>query len=208
MRKIFDISPTINEALAVWPGDVPFRKKFSLQLNKGDNLDLGSINTTLHIGAHADARSHYIKGGETIDNMSLDPYVGECQVIRVGTPRGERILLSHVRQHIEAPRVLFRTDSVPDLKIFNEDFCSLSPELIEYLAGQGVQLIGIDTPSVDPFDSKKLESHQGLQKYLVANLEGLVLDEVPEGLYQLVALPLKIQGADASPVRAILIREY
>jgi arylformamidase len=207
MRKIFDISPTIHEGIAVWPGDVKFEKNFSMQLSKGDNLDLGSIRTTLHLGAHADARSHYFAGGETVEAMYLDAYIGECQVIKVGTPYGERILPRHVPGKIKAPRILLRTDSYPHPDHFNTNFCSLSPELIEFLSKQGVQLIGIDTPSVDPFESKKLESHQALQKFSVVNLEGLVLDQVPDGLYFLSALPLKILGADASPVRAVLISE-
>ncbi len=208
MRNIFDISPTIHEGIAVWPGDVPFEKNFSMQLSKGDHLDLGSIKTTLHLGAHADARSHYVKGGETVEAMYLDAYIGECQVIKVGTPYGERILPQHIPGgRVKAPRILLRTDSYVNPDDFNKNFCSLSPELIEYFAKQGVQLIGIDTPSVDPFESKKLESHQALQKFNVVNLEGLVLDRVPDGLYFLSALPLKILGADASPVRAILISE-
>lgn len=205
MRKIFDISPTIHEGIAVWPGDVKFEKNFSMQLSKGDNLDLGSIRTTLHLGAHADARSHYSAGGETIESMYLDAYIGECQVIKVGTPYGERISPQHLPGKIKARRILLRTDSYPHPDNFNTNFCSLSPELIEFLSKQCVQLIGIDTPSVDPFDSKKLESHQALLKFNVVNLEGLVLDQVPDGLYFLSALPLKILGADASPVRAVLI---
>lgn len=205
MRKIYDISPTIHEGLAVWPGDVKFEKHFSMQLSKGDNLDLGSIKTTLHLGAHADAISHYSEGGETIESMYLDAYIGDCQVIKVGAPYGERVKPQHLPGKIKARRLLLRTDSYLNPDHFNEDFCSLSPELIEYCASQGVQLIGIDTPSVDPFDSKKLEAHQALKKFSVVNLEGLVLDSVPDGIYFLSALPLKILGADASPVRAVLI---
>jgi len=206
-RRIFDISPTIHEEIAVWPGDQKFKKNFSLQLSKGDNIDLGSITSTLHLGAHADARSHYVSGGETIGAMPLDPYIGECQVIGVKTPYGERVLPSHITKIIESPRVLIRTDSFPNPDNFNSDFCSLSPALIEFLANQGVQLVGIDTPSIDPFDSKKLEAHHALEKHNLVNLEGIVLDQISDGLYFLVALPLKIQGGDASPVRAILVKD-
>lgn len=205
-RRIYDISPLIHEGIAVWPGDVQFSKNFSLELKNGANLDLGSIHTTLHLGAHADARSHYTLGGESIESMSLDAYVGECQVIKVSTAYGERILPAHLPSQIQAPRILLRTDSFPNADQFNTNFCSLSPQLIEFLSKQGVQLIGIDTPSVDPFDDKILHSHHALIKNNVVNLEGLVLDQVPDGLYELVALPLKIKGADASPVRAILIQ--
>jgi arylformamidase len=102
--------------------------------------------------------------------------------------------------------VLFKTRSFPNPDRWTSDFASLSPELIEKLAGQGVRLVGIDTPSIDPAEDKALESHQAVLRNDMAILEGIVLDDVAEGEYQLVALPLRIAGADASPVRAVLLR--
>ena len=107
---------------------------------------------------------------------------------------------------IQAPRVLLATGTYPDSEDFNEDFAALAPELVEDLHRQGVKLIGIDTPSVDLFDSKDLPSHRQFLKHDMAILEGLLLKDVPEGLYELIALPLKLVGFDASPVRAILRR--
>ncbi len=170
----------------------------------GDNLELSSITTTLHLGAHADAPSHYVCEGAGMGEVELSPYVGLCQVVRVSLSHGERIRPHHLGE-IHAPRVLFRTDSFPDPEHFNKDFISLSPELIEHLHNQGCVLVGLDTPSVDPFDSKVLESHQALAHTGMYNLEGLVLEQVEPGLYTLIALPLKLEGADASPVRAILV---
>jgi arylformamidase len=119
--------------------------------------------------------------------------------------RGERILPSHLDgKRIAAPRVLFRTGTFPDPSHWNDDFASLSLELVDALHDRGVILIGIDTPSVDPFDSKPLEAHHALAQHAMANLEGLVLDGVGEGEYELIALPLRIVGGDASPVRAVL----
>jgi arylformamidase len=118
----------------------------------------------------------------------------------------ERILPQHLSSHsITAPRVLFRTQTFPDPQRWRDDFASLSPELIVWLAQRGVVTVGIDTPSVDPHDSKQLESHQALFAHDVAVLEGLVLDQVPEGEYTLIALPLNLEGFDASPVRAVLL---
>jgi arylformamidase len=105
---------------------------------------------------------------------------------------------------IRAERVLLRTGTYPDPEHFNEDFSALSPELVDDLHGKGVRLIGIDTPSVDLFDSKDLPAHKMFLKHDMAILEGIVLADVPEGLYELIALPLKLVGFDASPVRAIL----
>jgi arylformamidase len=116
-----------------------------------------------------------------------------------------RVKVEDIRGLIQAPRVLIDTGSFPDPDHWNSDFCSFSPELLEWLAGQGVKLVGIDTPSVDPEDSKALEAHQMLWKHDFAVLEGLLLKDVPEGIYTLVAPPLPIVGGDASPVRALLL---
>lgn len=140
-----------------------------------------------------------------MEAVDLAPYYGPCQVMRVAIARGERIRPSHLKGDIRAPRVLFHTGTFPDPEAWNTDFASLSPELIEHLHDQGVILVGLDTPSVDPFDSKALESHQALRRTGMRNLEGLVLDAVPDGLFTLAAFPLCIEGADASPVRAVLI---
>lgn len=203
--KLHDLSPRISPRLAVWPGDVTFRRRVALSMAEGANLDLSSITTTLHLGSHADAPSHYGAAAPGIDAVDLSPYVGPCQVLRVAVGRGERIRPEHLTGPVAAPRVLFHTGTFPDPEAWNTDFASLSPELIDALHAQGVVLVGIDTPSVDPFESKALESHQALLRTGVRNLEGLVLDAVPEGLYTLAALPLRIEGADASPVRAVLI---
>jgi arylformamidase len=205
--RLIDISPLLSNRLAVWPGDVPFQHNISLDLEQGDNLTLGSMQTTFHAGAHADAPSHYGADLPSIAERSLDFYFGACQVLQVSVPRGRRILPKDLDEPIAAPRVLLRTDSYPDPQDFNKDFNSLSPELVDALQGQGVRLIGIDTPSVDPFEDAALSSHQALARHDMANLEGLVLAHVAPGLYTLIALPLRLAGADASPVRAALLQE-
>lgn len=204
--RILDISPVISARLAVWPGDTTFSRTVSSAMARGDNLDLSSITTTLHVGAHADAPSHYVREGPGISDLELSPYLGPCQVVKVSLPRGARIMPADIGE-IRAPRVLFRTGSFQDPDHFETDFNSLSPELIERLLAEGCVLVGIDTPSVDPFESIALESHQALARTGMRNLEGLVLDHVEPGSYTLIALPLKIEGADASPVRAVLMTE-
>ena len=205
--RILDISPVINSSLAVWPGDVPFSRTRRLSIVDGDNIDLSSITTTVHLGAHTDAPCHYVAGGEGIASRDLSVYLGPAQVISVDLPRGDRVRPEHIGCAITASRVLFRTDSYPDPSHFNADFCSLSPALIEKLAGEGVRLVGIDTPSIDPVHSLDLPSHAMVAAHDLAILEGIVLKDVPDGVYTLVALPLRIEGADASPVRAILVDE-
>lgn len=203
--KHYDLSPPIHAGLAVWPGDIPFHRTVSLSMDDGADQDLSSLQSTLHLGAHADAPSHFQRGGQSAEEVDLAPYLGACQVIAVDLPRGERILPRHLDGPVKAPRVLFRTNSYPDPEHFNEDFNSLSPELIELLHTQGVVLVGLDTPGVDPFLSETLEAHLALARTGMRNLEGLVLKGVPEGLYTLIALPLRIVGAEASPVRAVLL---
>ena len=204
-ERIIDISPVISPRTAVWPGDVSFSQRYLCRIDEGANLDLSSINTTVHLGAHADAPSHYVGGGQGIAVRPLSMYLGPCQVVSVDVPRGQRILPAHVTADITAPRVLFHTGTFPDPDDFNEDFVALSPELVGWLAERGVILVGIDTPSIDPFSSKALESHQAVAARDMAVLEGVILGHVADGHYTLIALPLRIEGADASPVRAVLL---
>lgn len=201
----FDISPKISSKTAVFPGDKEFSRNVALSFKNHDHLELSSIETTLHIGAHADAPSHYSEKGESIEKRNLSYYIGEAQVIEVQVKKGERIGIGDVPlEKIKAKRVLFKTGSFPNPDQWNEDFNSFSPQLLERLAHEGVMLVGIDTPSVDPWDSKQLESHQVLAAHDMAVLEGIDLSQVKEGTYKLVALPLAIEEGDASPVRAVL----
>lgn len=207
MTSIIDISPLISEDFAVFPGDTRFKRHLTQSMNDGDNFELSYVQSTLHVGAHADASSHYHPDGVSIEAAPLTPYIGKAQVIEVAKlPDPYRILPEHIAEiEITAPRVLFKTSSQPNPETWCDDFTALSPELIAQLASQGVILIGIDTPSVDPASSKALPSHAALFEHNVANLENLWLADVAPGEYSLIALPLRIRGGDASPVRAILM---
>jgi len=201
---IYDITPTISTKLGVWPGDTPMSREVLCDMHSGDNITLSTLRATVHLGAHADAPSHYDRDGATIEQRDLNLYLGRCQVIPVAIGRGQRVGLPHVTVPIQAPRVLFATGTFPDPNNWNSDFAALSPELIDHLAFQGVRLVGLDTPSVDLHDSKDLPSHAACKRHDMAIIEGVVLKDVPTGIYELIALPLKLEGFDASPVRAIL----
>jgi arylformamidase len=201
---IYDITPPISDRLRVWPGDTPPSCEVLLDMKRGDNITLSTLHATVHLGAHADAPSHYGADAPAIDERSLDYYLGPCQVVRVAAPRGVRLTPEMLPVPVTEKRVLLATGTFPDPEQFNEDFAALSPELVEGLYGRGVILIGIDTPSVDLFSSKDLPAHQAFRKHDMAILEGLVLRDVPPGVYELIALPLRLVGFDASPVRAIL----
>jgi len=202
--RLYDISPTVTAALAVWPGDTPPSREVLLDLAGGDPVTLSTLRATVHLGAHADAPSHYTAAGATIEARALDPYLGPCRVVRVDVAAGTRIPPEAVAERIAEPRVLFATGTYPDPERFREDFAALSPDLIDRLASWGVRLVGIDTPSVDLFDSKDLPSHAACHRHDLAILEGIVLRDVPPGRYELIALPLALAGFDASPVRAVL----
>lgn len=201
---IHDITPPVSETLQVWPGDTRPRREVLLDRGRGDNITLSTLHATVHLGAHADAPSHYGTDAPTIDQRPLDFYLGPCQVMHVPCPRRRRIAFQDLPKPIQAPRLLLATGTYPDPHSFNQDFAALEPLLIDDLHQLGVRLVGIDTPSVDLFDSKDLPTHQAFLRNDMAILEGLVLRDVPDGVYELIALPLKLVGFDASPVRAIL----
>jgi arylformamidase len=201
---LYDITPPITPALKVWPGDTPPTREVLLDMERGDNLTLSTLHATVHLGAHADGPSHYGRGAPGVDARPLADYLGPCQVIGVTVGRGGLVGVGDVRVRVVAQRVLFRTGTFTDPTAFNHDFAALDPALVGWLRAQGVRLVGVDTPSVDPFTSKDLPAHQAFLEHDMAILEGLDLSAVPDGLYELIALPLKLVGFDASPVRAVL----
>ena len=205
-QDLIDISPVIEESSPVFPGDVPYRRQISSDWPES-NYALSSIETTLHMGAHADAPIHYHAEGIGIDQVDLSRYIGPCQVIDASKFGSRRLPLDSLHQiNIDAPRILFKTNTFDHSMAFQNEFASIEPNLIDALSEKGVLLVGIDTPSVDPADSKELPSHKALYRHKMSVLENLELGHVEPGCYELFALPLRLKGADASPVRAVLRR--
>lgn len=202
--RLWDISPLVAPASPLFPGDEPYRLTWTARLGPGCPVNLSAMTMSPHVGAHADAPLHYANDAPSIDEVALHAYLGRCRVIHaVGA--GPLITVEDL-QHAEAnlpPRVLVRCCDRADT-VWNPAFTAYAPQALAWLAARGVRLVGIDTPSVDPADSKSLDSHQLLRKHDLRVLENLVLDDVPAGDYELIALPLKLKGACASPVRAIL----
>ncbi len=211
--KIYDITPVISERIGVFPGDTKFQRSVLLDMKQGHNIGLSSVTTTVHLGAHADAPNHYDLSGVGIESRALTRYFGKCLVLLAKVARGERVARHHLDSRWQAntawpaDKILVATGSFPNPDQWNSDFCSFAPELIGTWAQAGVKTIGIDTPSIDPETSKDLPSHKMVALHDLSILEGLVLSEVPEGLYTLIALPLKIENADAAPLRAILVAD-
>jgi arylformamidase len=208
--RIYDITPAVTERLGVWPGDTAMSREVLCELARGDTVTLSTIRSTVHLGAHADGPNHYVRDGRSVGEQRLEHYLGPCVVIDADVPRGGRVGVEHLRLPakgnggVTQPRVLIRTGTFPDYEKWNTDFAGLEPSLVEWLAQQKVITIGIDTPSVDLQDSKDLAAHHAIARHDIAILEGLALNGVPAGVYELIALPLKLMGFDASPVRAAL----
>ncbi|WP_280189501.1 arylformamidase [Delftia sp. PS-11] len=204
-RRLWDISPAVQAASPVFPGDTPYSQQWCATIGPGCPVNVSAITLSPHVGAHADAPLHYDAGGATIGDVDLDAFLGPCRVVHA-IGKGALIEWEHIA-HAAAPgmppRVLVRTyERAPTG--WDPDLAAYAPDTVERLADLGVKLIGIDTASIDPASSKRLDSHQVIRRRGLRVLENLVLDDVPEGDYELIALPLKLVEADASPVRAVL----
>lgn len=205
MQRIWDISPPVASGAPVFPGDTPYQQQWAATLGPGCPVNVSTITLSPHVGAHADAPLHYDADGDAIGAIELSPYLGPCRVIHA-IARGPLVTWAHIAHaaHDLPPRVLVRTYERAPIDRWDAELAAYAPDTIERLADAGVRLVGIDTASIDPAESKTLDSHQVIRRRGLRVLENLVLDDVPEGDYELIALPLKLMTADASPVRAIL----
>jgi len=202
-RRIYDISRTISTKLAGWPGDTPYRYEMVNRLTEGDSVNLGSIVMSPHIGTHIDAPYHYDDQGKTVAQLSLEIYLGPAAVVWV---EGKEWITTDdlPTPWLTAPRLLLRTGGWEDGARFPERIPVIAPDVPAWLQAHGVILLGLDVPSVDQIDSRDLPNHHALGRAGIAILEGVDLRDVPEGFYELIALPLRLEGADGCPVRAIL----
>jgi arylformamidase len=205
MHRLWDISPAIGPGFPVFPGDTAFSQRWTWKLAPGCPVNVSEITLSPHTGSHTDAPLHYDNGGDSIAEVALDAYLGPCRVVHaIGV--GPLVEPSHIASRLSGapPRVLLRTYQKAPNARWDPSFTAIAPATIDLLHAHGVRLVGIDTPSLDPGESKSLDSHQRVRHHGMAILEGIVLDDVAEGDYELIALPLKISGCDASPVRAVL----
>jgi arylformamidase len=206
MRRLWDISPPVHAGSPVFPGDAHYGQRWAATLGPGCPVNVSTITLSPHTGAHADAPLHYDAGGIAVGALDLEPYLGACRVVHaIGC--GALVEWRHVERAIDAslpPRLLVRTYQHMPVDRWDAALTGYAPDVVERLADRGVLLVGIDTASIDPAQSKALAAHQVIRRRNLRVLENLVLDEVPEGDYELIALPLKLTTADASPVRAVL----
>lgn len=208
-RTLWDISAPVHAGSPVFPGDTPYSQQWCATIGPQCPVNVSALAMSPHVGTHADAPLHYDPQGATIGDVPLDAFLGPCRVIHA-IGRGPLVQWEHIAHAVERegrplpPRVLVRTYERMPVDRWDGALAAYAPATIERLADRGVVLVGIDTASIDPADSKALESHQVIRRRGLRVLENIVLDEVPEGDYELIALPLRLTTADASPVRAVL----
>jgi arylformamidase len=202
-RRIWDISQPLRPDLPVWPGDTAFQQAGKWDMAEGSPVNVSALTLSTHSGAHADAPLHYAQGAPDIASVDLAAYLGECWVVDA-RGAGALILPAHLPDLGGVERVLFRTFEAFPHDRWEDETTAIAPATIEALAAAGVRLVGLDGPSIDPQSSKTMDAHLAVLRHDIRVLEGLVLDDVPPGRYELIALPLPIVGGDASPVRAVL----
>ncbi len=209
--EIIDITAPVSLRSVMWPGNDPPHHEFTSHTDRGDPSTVSRWSLSAHTGTHADARMHFIPGGWTIESLELSRTVGPCLVVD----------LTHLERHasradLEAAgvagqvRVLLKTRN-SNLRLlsrgeFDEGYVGISREAAEYLVEVGVEMVGVDYLSVEPFEDEEFNTHHTLLGADVVIIEGLVLTNVEPGEYFLVCLPLKLAGSDGSPARAILMR--
>ena len=204
MKRLWDISPPVQPGSPVFPGDTAFDLRWSWTLSADCPVNVSTLTLSPHTGAHADAPLHYSADGAAVGALDLSPFLGPCRVIHA-LACGPLIEWAHLAHALDKlpPRLLVRTYRQAPTG-WDAQLSAYAPQTVSRLADAGVVLIGVDTASIDPADSKSLPSHQVIRQRGLRVLENLVLDAVPEGDYELIALPLKLMTADASPVRAVL----
>jgi arylformamidase len=214
--KIWDISRTLSNDLAEWPGDEPCRFRLTRKKAEGESVNLGAISMSVHNGTHADARFHFDTNGESIEKAPLETYLGRATVVDLAqaflNSKEKHLitiedLLPSAEEIAATSRLLVKTGRWSDSTVFPNQIPVLAADVPAWLQKNGVKLLGLDLPSVDEIDSKSLQNHHALARTGIAIVESLDLSDVAPGIYHFAALPLKIAGGDGGPVRAILWRD-
>lgn len=205
MPRLWDITPPVGVTSPVFPGDQAYDAGWTFRIGPGCPVNVARLTLSPHTGAHADAPLHYASDGTPAGALDLTAYLGPCRVVHATRARptvgpGD---VAHALDATMPPRLLVRTyDRQPSA--WDESFAALHPALLDELGARRGVLVGTDAASLDRADSKTLDAHHAAHRHDLRILENLLLDDVPEGDYELIALPLKLTDADAAPVRAVL----
>jgi len=214
--RIWDISRTLSNELAEWPGDEPFHFQLTKTIAEGQSVNLGTIEMSVHSGTHADARFHFDTNGKSIEKAPLEIYLGRAVVVDLreafSQSKGKHLITiedfqPHSEEIAETSRVLVKTGRWSNSAVFPSEIPVIAADIPAWLQKNGVKLLGLDLPSVDEIDSKSLQNHHALAAAGVAIVESLDLSGAGAGIYDFAALPLKIAGGDGAPMRAVLWRD-
>lgn len=209
--KIYDLTVPIHTTMAVWPGDPKVSNGLESSIKAGNDANITKIQMSAHTGTHIDAPFHFVDEGISIDLLDLNSLIGEAEVIEIDhdVKMITASILAELGKVKWPMRILFKTNNSQKKLIenpeFSKDFVSLSVDASEFLIAKGVKLIGIDYLSIAPFENGD-QTHVVLLENEIIVIEGLNLKEVNPGVYQLIALPIKLQGADGAPARVVLLQ--
>jgi arylformamidase len=203
--RLRDISILVRPGTPEWPGDTPYQCGWTWEMAKGSSVNVSTITTSPHVGTHADAPLHVRDGWPGSESLDLAAFLGEALVLGVEELRGA-IGADTLRDRLPArvERLLLRTGRTIADGPFPDEWPALAPDAVALLAARGLRLLGVDAPSVDERESRTLETHRALFEAGASVLENLDLRGVADGRYELLALPLRLDGLDAAPVRALL----
>lgn len=202
--EIYDISQTLMNGIAIWPGDPAFHHRRLVCLSEGESSNTSAVEMCVHTGTHIDAPLHVDDTGCDVAGIALDACVGPARVIELRIEKSIRVSDVSCLDWTGVQRVIFKTHGGPPRRRFDEEYVYIEKDAAGYLADKGMLLVGTDSPSVDDFASASLPAHHVLLQHGIVILENARLEHVPPGDYELICLPLKIAGSDGAPVRAIL----
>ncbi len=203
--KIIDISQPLKNDIPVWPGDTPFSFELNWTKEETDSVNVGQLTLSTHTGTHVDAPFHFDSDGKRILDLPLERFIGQALVVSAENINEIVPTLLQNENLNGVKKILFKTNAWKNTESFPDSIPFIHEDLAPFLREKGIDLIGVDLPSVDPLDSKDLNAHHSLHENGIGILEGIVLKDVEPGRYELFALPLPLQEGDGSPVRAILI---
>lgn len=201
-----DITMPMHKNMPIWPGDTPFSYRLDATLEQ-DGANVGSIQMSLHAGTHIDAPYHYDDFGKAVNVLPLELFIGAVQIVElqnvaeITAPMLEQLELQRTE------RIFFKTKQQYDAYTFEPNYTVFTSEAIVFLAQQGIRVIGTDAPSIDALADETLRAHHMCNELNVYIIENLWLNNVEAGLYDFIGLPLALQGADASPIRAVIKKQ-
>jgi arylformamidase len=212
--KIHDVSVLVENGIPTWPGDPKFSMSLASSIAKGGVVNLTRLDMGAHTGTHMDAPVHFYRDGSGVDELPLDVLLGPCRVFDL-TRLTEHISPATLETcdwkgsgDVGVTRALFKTGNsrhwADNDRVFDKEFIALTGDAAMHLVHRGVKLVGVDYLSVEAYGGKMHPVHDTLLGAGVVIIEGLSLSEVAAGDYELIALPLKLKGADGAPARVVL----